>query len=216
MQVFEEALLSRGVPTMVYADNGRIFRSDQFHLACASLGISLIHTKAFDAPAKGKIERFFGNVTQRFMPLFKQEEIHSLEELNKFFRQWLEKEYHRKDHSALGMTPLDKYLSQMSQVRMVEDPQRLRMLFLKRETRKVRHDGTISLKNNLYEVPPQFIGRQVELRFDSVNVYVFAGDKPVAKAKPVLLADNARAKREKPALSFAQLQERLKGEEADV
>ena len=56
MAVFEEALLRRGLPSMVYADNGKIFRSDQFQLACASLGISLIHTRPYDAPAKGYVK----------------------------------------------------------------------------------------------------------------------------------------------------------------
>src|SRR5690554_3788242 len=166
MRVLQEALLSRGIPKMIYADNGKIFRSDQFHLACASLGITLIHTRPYDAASKGKVERFFGNVSQRFLPLFHQKEINSLDGLNKFFWQWLEKEYHRKTHSSLGIKPLDKYLSQMSQVRMVEDPESLKMLFLKREQRKVRHDGTISLKKYLFEVPPQFIGQRIEVRFD--------------------------------------------------
>lgn len=71
MRVFEESLLRRGIPKMVYADNGKIYRSDQFQLSCAALGISLLHTRVYDAAAKGKIERLFGNVSQRFMPLFR-------------------------------------------------------------------------------------------------------------------------------------------------
>ncbi len=208
MRVFEEALLRRGIPRMVYADNGKIFRSDQFHLACASLGITLAHTRPYDAAAKGKIERFFGNVSQRFLPLFYQEEITTLQGLNQFFGQWLEQEYHRKVHSALQMTPLDKYLSQASSVKMIEDPEALRLLFLKREQRKVRHDGTISLMGNLFEVPPEFIGQKIEIRFDEElkQVYVFHEGTKVADAKPVNMTDNARIKRNKPALSFKDLE----------
>jgi len=207
MRVFEEALLRRGIPRMVYADNGKIFRSDQFHLACASLGISLLHTKVYDAPAKGKIERLFANISQRFMPLFRQEQITSLDGLNSFFWQWLEREYHRKEHSALGMSPLDRYLSQMSQVKMVEDPAALKVLFLKREYRKVRHDGTISLKGRLFEVSALFIGQRIELRHDEAlkQVDIFAEGKKIAEAKSVNLADNAHAKRQKAPLSFSEL-----------
>jgi transposase InsO family protein len=43
---------------MVYADNGKIFRSDQFHLACASLGITLVHTRPYDPAAKGYVKTF--------------------------------------------------------------------------------------------------------------------------------------------------------------
>ena len=204
MRVFEEALLRRGIPRMVYADNGKIFRSDQFHLACASLGITLAHTRPYDAAAKGKIERFFGNVSQRFLPLFYQQEISTLEGLNQFFGQWLEQDYHRKVHSALKMSPLDKYLSQASSVKMVEDPEALRLLFLKREQRKVRHDGTISLQGNLFEVPPEFTGQRIEVRFDEdlKEVYLFCEGKKITEAKPVNMTDNARVKRDNPALSF--------------
>ena len=207
MRVFEEALLRRGFPRMVYADNGKIFRSDQFQLACATQGISLLHTRVQDPAAKGKIERLFGNISQRFMPLFRREQISSLDELNNFFWQWLEREYHRKEHSALGMSPLDRYLSQISEVKMVEDPVALKVLFLKREYRKVRHDGTISLKGHLFEVPPLFIGQRIELRHDEElkQVDIFAEGKKIAEAKAVNLADNAHVKRQKAPLSFSEL-----------
>ena len=209
MKVFEEALLRRGLPKMVYADNAKIYHSEQFHLACASLGISLLHTRPYDAPAKGKVEKFMGTMKTRLFPLLREKEISGIDELNSLFWEWLEKDYHRRVHSALEMTPLDKYLSQMSQVKMVEDPPSLRVLFLKRELRKVRHDSTVSLHKTLFEVPPVFIGQKVELRYDEglKNVYIFAAGKKVAETRAVNLADNARAKREKPALSFARLQE---------
>ncbi|MFC0298963.1 Mu transposase C-terminal domain-containing protein, partial [Geobacillus jurassicus] len=38
--------------------------------------------------------------------------------------------------------------------------------FLKREHRKVKADGTITLNKQLYEVPPRFIGQSIELRYD--------------------------------------------------
>jgi hypothetical protein len=149
----------------------------------------------------------FGNVSQRFMPLFRQEQITGLNELNSFFWQWLEREYHRKEHSALGMSPLDRYLSQMSEVKMVEDPAALKVLFLKREYRIVRHDGTISLKGRLFEVPPLFIGQRIELRHDEElkQVDIFAEGKKIAEAKAVNLADNAHVKRQKAPLSFSKL-----------
>lgn len=152
-----------------------------------------------------------GTMKMRLFPLLREKEISGIDELNSLFWEWLEKDYHRRVHSALGMTPLDKYLSQMSQVKMVEDPESLKPLFLKRELRKVRHDGTVSLHKNLFKVPPVFIGQKVELRFDEgpQKVYVFSGDKQVAEARPVNLADNARTKR-KRALSFTQLRGLLK------
>lgn len=207
--VFKEALIRRGVPRIVYVDNGKIYRSDTFQIACASLGIALTHTQPYDAASKGKIERFFGTVKTRFLPLLKSQPANSLDELNHRFWQWLEEDYHRKIHASLGMSPLDMYLSQASRVRMVEDPASLDPLFLKREKRKVKHDGTISVNNKLYEVPPRFIGQRIEIRFDEDGVYVYEDGQAVAKAVPVNFADNARVKRDR-ALSF---QEMLSGKE---
>ena len=202
--VFKEALIRRGIPRMVYVDNGKIYRSDTLHIACASLGITLTHTRPYDAPSKGKIERFFGTVKTRFYPLLKTQPAASLEELNRRFWQWLEEDYHRKIHASLGMSPLDMYLSQASLVRMIDDPSALDPLFLKREQRKVKHDGTISVNNRLYEVPPRFIGQKIEVRFDEEGVFIYENGVAVAKATPVNFADNARVKRER-SLSFQEM-----------
>ncbi|GAB6275384.1 MAG: hypothetical protein STSR0004_22510 [Peptococcaceae bacterium] len=214
--VFKEALLRRGIPRMVYVDNGKIYRSDQFHLVCASLGITLIHTKPYDAPSKGKIERVFRTVRDRFYPRLQSENLVSLNTLNQAFWNWLETDYHRAVHSSLGVTPLDKYLSQISQVKMVEDPAMLEQLFLKREMRKVKHDGTISVNKKLYEVPQEFISQKIEVRFNPGNlkeVFIFVDGVKAALAKPVNLVDNAKAKREKHSLSFASM---LEGREHNV
>jgi len=65
------------------------------------------------------------------------EPVVSLEELNNAFWQWLEEDYHRRVHSALGMSPLDKYLSQIKTIRVVDDPDAVYKLFMKREQRRV-------------------------------------------------------------------------------
>lgn len=207
--VLKEAILRRGIPKMIYVDNGKIYRSEQLQLACAALGIALINTKPYDPQSKGKIERFFLTVRQRFLPLVKEENLKSLDNLNRSFWQWLEEDYHRQFHSALGMSPLDKFMSQFSQVKMVSDPAALEPLFFKREERRVHHDATISINKRLFEVPPQFIGNRIEVRFDPEKldkVLIFVAGKEVAVAKPVEFSVNARAKRESR-LSFAILQQ---------
>lgn len=202
--VLKEALIRRGIPEMVYADNGKIYRSDTLQIACASMGIVLAHTRPYDPQSKGKIERFFLTVQTRFYPLLKASPVFTLEELNRRFWHWLEVDYHRKEHASLsGRTPLDVYESQVHRLRLVDDPLSLDPLFLKRETRKVKHDGTISIQNQLYEVPPRFIGQKIEVRFDETGIFVYEEGAAVAQALPVRFADNAIAKR--PSLSFAQL-----------
>jgi len=185
-------------------DNGKIYRSEVFQIACATLGIVLTHTQPYDAASKGKIKRFFGTVKTRFMPTLKVEPVSTLDELNRRFWQWLEGDYHRKEHASLGMTPLDMYFSQTSRVRLIEDPESLEHLFLKREMRKVKHDGTISIQNKLFDVPQKFIGRRIEVRFNKDKVYIYENGLPIDEAKPVNLADNAHVKRERT-LSFKSM-----------
>ncbi|QQK79916.1 transposase [Salicibibacter cibi] len=54
-EITKEALLRRGVPKVLYADNGKIYRSETLQFACAQLGITLSHTQPYDAPAKGYV-----------------------------------------------------------------------------------------------------------------------------------------------------------------
>ncbi len=206
--VFKEALCRRGIPEKVYTDNGKIYRAGQFQLVCASLGIALIHAKPYDAAAKGKIERFFLTVKERFYSILAPEALTSLETLNQAFATWLEKDYNGRTHSAIGMTPLDGYMSQASAVRVLTDPDSLDPLFLRRETRKVRHDSTITIDKRLFEVPPKYIGQSIEVRFEPHNlsqVLIYENGDLSATVKPVNLADNAKVKREKPALRLSDI-----------
>ena len=132
----------------------------------------------------------------RFLPLLKLKPARTIEELNQRFWQWLEEDYHRKPHASLGMTPQDVYLSQVSRVRMVDDPASLDPLFLKRDYRKVKHDSTISVNSLLYEVPPRFINQRIEVRYDDDKVYIYEDGVSVGKANLVNFSDNAHVKRD--------------------
>ena len=144
--VTKEALIRYGKPKMIYSDNGKIYRSETLQYACAQLGITLVHTQPYDPQSKGKIERFFKTVQTRFYPLLDMNPVHSLEEMNERFWRWLEEDYHRKPHASLnGKTPHEIFLSQNHTVQFLEDRTVLDSIFLKREFRKVKADGTISL-----------------------------------------------------------------------
>lgn len=99
---FKEALCRRGIPAMVYTDNGKIYKCRQLQWVCASLGIALLHTAPYDAAAKGKIERFFLTVKQRFWPVLDAEKLSSLDSLNEAFRSWLEKDYNGRHPPSVG------------------------------------------------------------------------------------------------------------------
>jgi hypothetical protein len=112
--VTKEALIRRGKPTTIYADNGKIYRSETLQFACAQLGITVTHTAPYDPKSKGEIERFFKTVQTRFYPLLGTNPVQSLDELNERFWQWLEEEYHRRKHASLdGKTPHEVFHSQL-------------------------------------------------------------------------------------------------------
>lgn len=92
---FKKAILKRD-PDTVYVDNGKIFVSRWFRIACARLNIRHVNTKPYSPQAKGKIERFLGTVDQ-FVAEVKLLNPKTLEELNAAFACWLEESYNHKD-----------------------------------------------------------------------------------------------------------------------
>lgn len=170
-RVLKVAILKRGLPKSLYVDNGKVYHATQFAAACASLGIFCKHTAPFSPESKGKQERWFLNVRQQFLPEVETSALSTLAELNESFWAWLELVYHRSLHSETGQSPLDRYQAGIASVRQA-DGEILRKAFLWREKRKVRKDGRIELQGNTYRVDPQFVSRQIELRFDPFDLSV--------------------------------------------
>jgi len=56
------AVRRHGVPDALYLDNGSTYRGQGLRTVCERLGITLIHAKPYDAPARGKMERFWGSL----------------------------------------------------------------------------------------------------------------------------------------------------------
>jgi len=81
---------------MLYCDNGAVYVSSHLQLVCARLGIALVHSKPYDSPARGKIERFWRTVRQGFLPRVHREQNYSLQQFNQLFADWLDKQYHRR------------------------------------------------------------------------------------------------------------------------
>ena len=149
---FQTALHKRGQPKAVYVDNGSNYISKEFGLICARLGIVLIHTPVRDGAAKGKIERFFRTVRDQFL-VRDLSHIHDLRQLNVEFTRWVEDTYHDREHSTLGMKPIDRFGLDLKHVRHLADNPFSEELFLLESTRKVRADNTFSYDSLRYEAP---------------------------------------------------------------
>ncbi|MBC7346428.1 MAG: DDE-type integrase/transposase/recombinase [Clostridia bacterium] len=203
-RAFKEAVLKRGVPKLLYTDNGKVYRCGQLSVICASLGCVLLHARPFSPQGRGKIERFFKTVRLRFLSLLDPDKIGSLEELNLRFWQWLDEDYQRKPHAALGMSPLDYFLSQADRVRLLLSPALVEEHFLLRVTRKVHHDATFTLENLLYETEPRLANMRLEVRYEpewlaspARPVFLYRDGVKVGEARQVDFLANAGLKRRK-------------------
>ncbi len=68
LDCLRQAIAARGLPTRLYMDNAKIYRSSQLARIAASLGIFIIHTPPYQPEGRGKIERFFRSVRGSFWP----------------------------------------------------------------------------------------------------------------------------------------------------
>ena len=80
------------------------------HVA-GDLGMTLVNTIVFKPRGRGKIERFFRTVVQKFSPSHKtkKEKPKPFHEIETAFREWLH-DYHHNKHREIRMTPLEKWL----------------------------------------------------------------------------------------------------------
>ncbi len=203
--ILKEAVLRKGIPAMIYTDNGKIFRSSQLQMVCAGMGCSLLHAKPFSPNSKGKIERYFHTVRTRFLSQIDPSEIKDIDELNLRYWQWLEADYHQKVHSELKISPQDFFMSQSERIKLFPNPTMLDEYFLLKVNRKVNHDATLSLDTILYETGLHLANSRVEVRYDpewlsnpNTPIFLYHEGKKVGEARQVNFHDNAHVKRKGP------------------
>ncbi|WP_218020260.1 DDE-type integrase/transposase/recombinase [Nocardia anaemiae] len=197
----EPALASRGVPESVYVDNGSAFVDAWLLRACAKLGVRLVHSTPGRPQGRGKIERLFRTVRDQFLVEVSDttaEEIaesgmdyrSALLELNGLFAAWVEIEYHRREHSETGQTPLSRWEAgwdRRNRSPAIPTAPDLTEAFLWSEQRMVTKTGTVSLHSNTYAVDPALAGRRVELvfsPFDMETIDVRYRDRSYGNALP--------------------------------
>jgi len=89
-------------------------------------------------------------------------------------------------------------MEQINRVNMCTDPKLIEKVFYARVQRKVHNAGTISLDNSIYEVPGEYIGEHVEVRYNPENldvVYIYLNENLIHTASKVDFEANAKAKR---------------------
>ena len=159
--VMREALQIHGRPRTYYVDLGAAYVAGSLTQGCAELGIHLLHTAPRDCEAKGAIERWHRTWREEVGNELPDEPL-TLAELNAKHWAWLGVEYHGRRHSTTDRVPREHFLAQADQHRPLPRGVDLHEVFLRRERRKVRADGTVQLYGQTWEVPSHLCGRWAE------------------------------------------------------
>lgn len=169
------AICRFGIPRRFYTDNGAAFRSHHLQLVAAKMGIALPHTPPYKPQGRGKIERFFRSLRDGFLT---GRQRTTLQMLNADLDKWVGG-YQESIHSAIGMSPLNRKLTDQGQPLKRIDPTRnINDLFRMTATKKVGSDGCIRMWSNRFEVRDSFPG-------EAITIYYVPWDK-----KHILYGEN--------------------------
>jgi putative transposase len=198
LAVLIRALRRFGAPDAFYFDNGATYRGETLSLACARLGTALVHAKPYDAPARGKMERFWRTLRQQCLVFCK--DLGSLHDLNVRILAWLDEHYHRAPHGGLmGKAPADVFAAAAPATDELDEP-KLRRALTVRERRRIRRDNTLAMDGVDWETSLHFLaGRLVTVARSLVDAddppWIEHDDKvyPLSPVDPVKNARRARA-----------------------
>ena len=199
----QQAILKHGPPRTYYVDLGPAYIAHSLRLICAELGIRLLHTQVQDCEAKGVIERWHRTWREEVGDELPAQPL-PLAELNAKHWAWLAAEYNSRRHSTTGRVPREHWLAELPFLRTLPRHKSLADVFLHRERRRVRNDGTVRFQGSYVELRPGLEGQEVELRFDprdpSARPRVFLEDAFVCDTVPLdRVANASRRRRRLPA-----------------
>jgi transposase InsO family protein len=164
----KEAILKYGLPRAYYVDRGPAYVAHSLRFICADLGIHLLHAGVQDAEAKGVIERWHRTWREEVGDELPEEPL-PLAELNGKHWAWLGTEYHAREHDTTGRAPREHLLAEADEIRPLPRGVDLDEVFLHRDERLVRKDGTVRWGGGFLEVRADLVGKRVELRFDPTD-----------------------------------------------
>lgn len=169
-----------GIPKKLYTDNGSAYRSNHLQVVGARLAIALPHTPPYKPQGRGKIERFFRTVRDGFLTGRSQTTIKTL---NKDFSHWLTT-YHNTVHRTLGMSPMNRKLTDVGHPLEQIDPTRnINDMFRLHERRKVGSDGCVRMWKTSFEILDALPGETIDIYYlPWERDYILTGpDKLMAK-----------------------------------
>ena len=135
-KVLKDAIATYGIPDKLYVDNGCSYSNEQLSMICVALGILLLHTRVRDGASKGKVERHFRTLKERWLYTLDISSISSLAQFNIMLKDYM-RSYNTTFHRGIDGVPLERYQSSADHPRKPRSRQWLDDCFYNRITRKV-------------------------------------------------------------------------------
>lgn len=198
-QVLRDAVAAYGIPHKLYVDNGSPYSNEQLSFICGSVGTLLLHTPVRDGASKGKVERNFRTLKERWLYGIDLSQVQPLEELNRMLSEYIRRN-NTTAHSVTGQMPLQRYLATNERIRKPKSREWLEECFHNRIIRRVNRDVTVHFGSAVYDAPMQFIGQKMEVRFlpgDTESAYILYGGEHYSLWLTDRVA-NGKTRRERP------------------
>jgi hypothetical protein len=168
LALFVKALRRYSPPDVLYLDNGPTYSGEALRTACARLGIALVHAKPYDAPARGKMERFWRTLREGCLDHLGS--VASLHDVEVRLLAFLDRHYHVAPHASLmGRSPGALFAAAKRPADGLDEA-KLRDALMVRERRRVRRDTTVSVLGVDYELDQGFLaGRLVTVAYSLLD-----------------------------------------------
>lgn len=178
---FRKVILFHGKFDACYFDHGSQYVAGQLKLSLGKLGIPIRFARIRSGKSKGKIEKFH-QVVDSFLREAKLHKIRTLDELNRFWKIYLEEAYQNVSHEGIaeyykslnvripedGISPLQEWNRDTRNL-VYLDTSIVTEAFLHHEYRRVDKGACISFHGQKYETKPSLIGFKVEISYDPKN-----------------------------------------------
>lgn len=196
LAIYLAALRRHGAPDALYLDNGATYRGEALRIACERLDVTLLHARPGDAPARGKMERFWR--TLRAGCLDHLGTMTSLHDVQARLLAFLDEHYHQAPHGGLfGKRPAEVWAG--ATLRAVDEPA-LAVALTTRARRRVRRDGTLDVDGSPWQLDQSFLaGGLVTVAIDMTGtvppVVEYDGRRYPLRPVDAVVAGRTRRKR---------------------
>lgn len=187
MSVLRETIEKWGLPQTLYTDNASLFKTirhdksiyqhhrqegyeTEIQRAMSELGVTMFSHKPYEPQSKGKIERFFRFMQERFV---REHTATTLAELNQQFAPWARWYNTRHKNRCTGQMPQDR--TTPSAFGPVPGERRLESAFCWKTTRRVDKSNAIHLLGAMFTIDHAnvLVHRTVDIEYTMTEVRVY-------------------------------------------